>query len=60
MEKKATLRRLADLTEYFYNIDRMLPLRLRRHCKISKITCTETEKVPVSIINMNGIKKTAK
>lgn len=56
MEKKATLRRLADLTDYFYSIDRMLPLRIRRHCKIDKITCTETEKIAVCAIFIYRIK----
>ncbi|EDV27631.1 uncharacterized protein TRIADDRAFT_53529 [Trichoplax adhaerens] len=45
MEKKAKLRRLADLTDYFYNIDKIMSRHLRKQYKIDKITCTEVERI---------------
>ncbi|RDD38689.1 Transient receptor potential cation channel subfamily A member 1 [Trichoplax sp. H2] len=41
MEKEASLRRLADLADFFYNIDRALIPRFRHYYAINKIKCKE-------------------
>ncbi|EDV27635.1 uncharacterized protein TRIADDRAFT_53538 [Trichoplax adhaerens] len=44
IEKAAALQRLADLTEFFYNIERAVPTYFRRFFALDKITCMETKR----------------